>query len=320
MKKFVLVIVTLFLSATAWCQYDYDYDYNQETTPVEPEDGSTMMQPIRPPVELSWTSEEIGDFSDPVTYVHQREADVMYYITIWRTIDLREKMNHHLYFPQDQRGSWKSLGQVILDAIDLDHPENNDALRLYTDEYCNIPKSREEAKEGLIQRRTIQKFDPITFEIIGEEELIEEHKAKEITFYNIKEIWFFDKERSLLDVRILEIEPMIEYEKELNLGEMEEESIGGVKQKKRLGYIMYDELRPYLAQQDVFNRKNNAQRLSLDDVLTWKREFTSFIYAEQNVYGDRYISDYILNARDQRIESDKIIDKIRAFEHELWEY
>jgi hypothetical protein len=40
------------------------------------------------------------------------------------------------------------------------------------------------------------------------------------------------------------------------------------KKKKRLGYIMYDELRTYLAQQDVYNRKNNAQRLSLDDVLT----------------------------------------------------
>lgn len=315
MKKIVLLVCCLSLSLFLFAQYEQEGAH---------EDGSTMQQPIRPPVELSWTSEDIGDFSEPVRYVHQREADVMYYITIWRTIDLREKVNHHLYFPQDQRGSWRSLGQVILDAIDLNHPENMDALRLYTDEYCNVPKSREEAKEGLIQRRTIQKFDPITFEIIGEEELIEEHKAKEITYYNIKEIWFFDKERSLLDVRILEIEPMIEYEKELNLGAGgggdEEEGIGGVKQKKRLGYIMYDELRPYLAQQDVFNKKNNAQRLSLDDVLTWKREFSSYIYAEQNVYGDRYISDYLLNARDQRIESDKITDKIRAFEHELWEF
>ncbi len=315
MKKIVLLVCCLSLSLFLFAQYEQEGAY---------EDGSTMQQPIRPPVELSWTSEDIGDFSEPVRYVHQREADVMYYITIWRTIDLREKVNHHLYFPHDQRGSWRSLGQVILDAIDLNHPENMDALRLYTDEYCNVPKSREEAKEGLIQRRTIQKFDPITFEIIGEEELIEEHKAKEITYYNIKEIWFFDKERSLLDVRILEIEPMIEYEKELNLGAGgggdEEEGIGGVKQKKRLGYIMYDELRPYLAQQDVFNKKNNAQRLSLDDVLTWKREFSSYIYAEQNVYGDRYISDYLLNARDQRIESDKITDKIRAFEHELWEF
>lgn len=312
MKKIVLLVCCLSLSFFVFAQYDEEGTYD---------DGSTMEQPIRPPVELGWVSEDVGDFSEPVTYVHQREADVMYYITIWRTIDLREKVNHHLYFPQDQRGSWRSLGQVILDAIDLNHPENLDALRLYTDEYCNVPKSREEAKEGLIQRRTIQKFDPITFEIIGEEELIEEHKAKEITYYNIKEIWFFDKERSLLDVRILEIEPMIEYEKELNLGaEGEDESIGGVKQKKRLGYIMYDELRPYLAQQDVFNKKNNAQRLSLDDVLTWKREFSSYIYAEQNVYGDRYISDYLLNARDQRIESDKITDKIRAFEHELWEF
>ena len=68
------------------------------------------------------------------------------------------------------------------------------------------------------------------------------------------------------------------------------------------------------------NVRNNAQRPSFDDVLTWKREFSSYIYAEQNVYNDRWISDYLLNARDQRIESDKITDKIRAFEHELWEF
>lgn len=323
MKKLLLLFAALFVVATTFAQYD---DTFEDGTPVEEptatEDGSTMEQPIRPPVEFAWGQEDIGDFSDPVGYVHQRQADVMYYITIWRTIDLREKMNHHLYFPQDQRGTWRSLGQVIIDAVDLDHVENQDALRLYSDEFCNIPKSREEAKEGLVQRRTIKKYDEITFEEIGEEELVEEHSAKEISFYNIKEIWFFDKERSLLEVRILEVEPMIEYVKELNTGEEtgDEESIGGVKQKKRLGYILYDELRPYLAQQEVYNRKNNAQRLSLDDVLTWKRQFSSYIYAEQNVYNDRYISDYIANARDQKIESDKITDKIRSFEHSLWEF
>jgi hypothetical protein len=83
---------------------------------------------------------------------------------------------------------------------------------------------------------------------------------------------------------------------------------------------MYDELRPYLAQQEVYNQKNNAQRISLDDLMTWKREFSSYIYQEQNVYNDREIQQYITNARDQRLESDRITEKIRKFEHDLWEF
>lgn len=319
MKKFVLSLALLTVASFAFAQYEEEI-YTDTT-------GSTMQQPIRPPVEMAWTQDDIGDFSDPVSYVHQRQADVMYYHTIWRTIDLREKMNHHLYFPQEQRGTWRSLAQVIMDAVDIDHPENENALRIYTDEFCNIPKSKEEAKEALIERRSIDQVDPETFEIIGTIELEEKFQAKQVSFYNVKEIWFFDKERSVLEVRILEIEPMIEHEKELNTGDPGEagaaamdEDVQSIKTKKRLGYIMYDELRPFLAQQEVYNKQNNAARISLDDVLTWKREFNSFIYAEQNVYNDRYISDYIANARDQRIESEKITEKIRTFEHDLWEF
>ena len=161
--------------------------------------------------------------------------------------------------------------------------------------------------------------------LIGEIEYEEEFTARQVLLYRVKEIWFFDKKRSLLEVRILEIEPMIEYEKETNSGEPqpgqeEEESVGAIKSKKRVGYIMYDELRPYLAQQEVYNQKNNAQRISLDDLMTWKREFSSYIYQEQNVYNDREIQQYITNARDQRLESDRITEKIRKFEHDLWEF
>jgi hypothetical protein len=91
------------------------------------------------------------------------------------------------------------------------------------------------------------------------------------------------------------------------------------KTQKRIGYIYYNELRPFLAKQEVFNVKNNASRLSFDDLITWKRDFSSLIYKESNVY-DRDIEEYIANSRDQRIESERITDKMRNFEHDLWEF
>lgn len=317
MKKIALSLFALCICFLATAQVD-NTDEMQDST------GSTMQQPVRKPLELFWEQTEVGDFSAPISYVHQRNADVMYYHTIWRTIDLREKMNHPLYFPQEVRGTWRSMAQVIFDALKIKDLEATDAMPIYSDEFCQYPMSREDVKASLVDIKRTEQIDLETFEVIGELEYEEDFTAKQVLLYRVKEVWFFDKRRSLLEVRILEIEPMIEYEKETNSGEpqegMEEEAVGAIKSKKRVGYIMYDELRPYLAQQEVFNPKNNAQRLSLDDLVTWKREFSSYIYQEQNNYNDREIQEYIANARDQRIESDRITEKIRTFEHDLWEF
>ena len=149
--------------------------------------------------------------------------------------------------------------------------------------------------------------------------------AKEITCYNLKEIWYFDKQESRFKYQIMTIQPIFEYERPNTSSGYDEEptddeeAVSNPLTKRMLGYIYYDELRPFLAKQEVFNVKNDAQRLSFDDLLTWKRYFSSLIYKESNTY-DREIQDYIANARDQRIESEKITERLRTFESDLWEF
>ena len=313
MKKFKLIAMLLLASTFAFAQED-------ET------DGSTLEQPIRKPVETVWEQVNIGEFAEPIAYPPVRQADVMYYWTIWRTIDLREKINHPLYFPTEVRGTWRSLGQTIFDAIDIGNTERTEGvLPVYSDEMCTYPYSREEI-QGLISNvSTIAEIDE-EGEEIGTKELIIQFEPKEIISYNVKEVWYFDKQYSTFRVQILEIEPIIEYEKPNNnssyYDDENQEDAEDVKAnmiKKRVGYIYYNELRPFLAKQEVFNVKNQAARVSFDDLITWKRDFSSLIYKESNVY-DRDISDYIANSRDQRIESERITDKMRTFEHDLWEF
>lgn len=313
MKKFKLIAMLLLAATFAFAQED-------ET------DGSTLEQPIRKPVETVWEQVNIGEFAEPIAYPPVRQADVMYYWTIWRTIDLREKINHPLYFPTEVRGTWRSLGQTIFDAIDIGNTERTEGvLPVYSDEMCTYPYSREEI-QGLISNvSTIAEIDE-EGEEIGTKELIIQFEPKEIISYNVKEVWYFDKQYSTFRVQILEIEPIIEYEKPNNnssyYDDENQEDAEDVKAnmiKKRVGYIYYNELRPFLAKQEVFNVKNQAARVSFDDLITWKRDFSSLIYKESNVY-DRDISDYIANSRDQRIESERITDKIRTFEHDLWEF
>lgn len=314
MKKLQLIVMML-LAVSFVCAQEDDFD------------GSTMEQPVRKPVEMPWEQVNIGDFAEPIAYPPVRQADVMYYWTIWRTIDLREKVNHPLYFPTEMRGTWRSLGQTIFDAIDFNNPEKTeDVLTLYSDEMCTFPYSRAELPGILAQTFTTTDYDIETGEEIGTKEIVQQFEAKEIISYNVKEVWYFDKQYSTFRVQILEIEPIIEYERPNNNTnifdddqEQDEEDVKANMMKKRVGYIYYNELRPFLAKQEVFNVKNNAARLSFDDLITWKRDFSSLIYKESNVY-DRDISDYIANSRDQRIESERITDKLRTFEHDLWEF
>jgi hypothetical protein len=45
------------------------------------------------------------------------------------------------------------------------------------------------------------------------------------------------------------------------------------------------------------------------------------IYKEENVYGDREIEDYMKdNAQMQLLESERVKEKIRDFEQDMWTY
>jgi len=79
MKKFSLLLIALFTAVFVFAQEDGEFG------------GSTLAQPVRKPVETPWAQVNTGEFSEPVPFAHQRQADVMYYHVIWRRIDLRDK-------------------------------------------------------------------------------------------------------------------------------------------------------------------------------------------------------------------------------------
>jgi gliding motility associated protien GldN len=282
--------------------------------------AQTEDNPPLKPLTVPWEVIEVSEFPGPVPYPVVKQNDVIWSRTIWREIDLREKRNQALYFPTEPQGVYRSLGQVILDAIDMNNPDNENALTVYDNEDCTIVRPRSEIKNVLANTRKIIKYDPETGEPIGEEDVVEAFTAAQIMYYRLKEVWFFDKNRGELSVRILEIEPFVEYEKDAAGMIDDDDNVTSLKSKRRLGNIRYDELRPFLAKQLYFTSKNTALQLTFDDVLTWKRYFASYIIAESNEQDSRESQDYIKNPRDQRLESERIMNQIRTYESELWEY
>ena len=125
----------------------------------------------------------------------------------------------------------------------------------------------------------------------------------------LKEEWFFDKQRGVLDVRIIGIQPVAD-----NI----DRNTGEVRGKEPMFWVYFPEARNIFANVDVFNRHNDAERKTLDDIF-WKRMFGSYIYKVENVY-NRQIADYAMSGLDQMLEAERIKEDIFVMESDLWEY
>ncbi len=255
-----------------------------------------------PPLNRAWVKEHAPN-KDPVPYVHLREADVMWAKRIWRDIDLREKMNHPLYYPVQPVRDRISLTQVLWDAV------TEGSLTAYADEDFTQPKTPSE----VIAENT--QTDTQTMTIMGRDTTIistEEFNAANVRKIRITEDWYFDRQRSMLDVRILSICPLVEtFTVDPVTGEKTSKGF------KALFYIHYPSSRNILVKKECFNRHNDAARLSYDDIF-WKRMFDSIIIKEENVY-DRFIDEYH-QGLDALLEAEKIKDQIRNYEHDQWSF
>ncbi len=257
-----------------------------------------------------------------IQYTHLREADVMWSKRVWRTIDLREKMNHPLYYPEipisDRRALIDVIKYGVLEEGSLtvydpgasDDDQFKAPILKLAGETDNEYRLRLESKFGT--ETTILKFDakgdPVDADNDGfqdEETVAVAYETNEIIKYEIKEDWFFDKQRSVMDVRIIGISPLVYYRDAAN----------NITAEKRLFWLYFSECRYVFQNFYVYNPGNDAQRMSYDD-LFWKRQFSSYIHKESNIF-DRYISPSWLGV-EALLESEKIKGEMFQLEHDLW--
>lgn len=243
-----------------------------------------------------------------IQYPHLREADVMWSTRIWRVIELKQKINHPLFFPHREINDRKSLFQVIRDALIVDGSITAYDPGVTLDDEFNVPMLGSEVEAILAETDTIMVADPDDFDNMIMQVQQNDITPDMIERYRIKEDWYFDKQRSELYVRIIGLAPQV------GALTADGERTGAY---RTLFWLYYPECRYVFSNWDVYNRENDAERRSFDELFV-KRQFSSFIYKEQNVY-DRSIVEYAVGI-DALLESERIKEEIFELEHDLWSF
>ena len=254
-------------------------------------------------------------------YAPLRQADVMWSRKIWREIDLRQKINHPFYYPENDGVAQtiqdrKSLIDVIYSAIKegsitaYGNATRDDEFReeMSQDDIKKIGGAKEEMVETTNWEKVAEGFSEEESTVMTLSK--KEFDRNQVKKWRLKEEWFFDKQRSVMDVRIIGMAPLKEDRDEVS-GQL----TGGF---SPLFWVYFPEAREILINAEVFNLvKNNAERRTYDDIF-WKRMFGSTITKESSVM-DRKVNEYMVGL-DALLEAERIKTEIFNMEHDLWEY
>ncbi|MBO7571468.1 MAG: gliding motility protein GldN [Bacteroidales bacterium] len=273
----------------------------------------------------------------PLPYI--READAMYSKKILRILELKEKQNLPLYYPQTRmtypgelqpqrsrvnllylvydigikgKTFYKATGKEIEDNESTDN--RYPVFKLDAGDITNwwrepIEKDDPSRDSLLSYEGTIKIADPYSddpdnpdyIEVAQKMELEESDRGVMEELW-VWEEWFFDKQRSVMDVKIMAM------------------SFDGYTSEGRVWpfWIAYNDYRPLFTTYETFNSHNEAEHRTFDDIFL-QRRFSSFIVAETNNYDNRLISDYLIGIEAIR-EGERIQDEMFKIEHDMWEF
>lgn len=262
----------------------------------------------------------VSDNDKPLPYGYVHDRDVLMGKTVWEFIDIDERINFPLYYPIDTAFVGKerrSLFDVLVKNI-----KNGNIKEVYADDYFNTKKTLGDMSSSFTYIDTIQSgFDEINNyydeymsgkrvldpQFINKQDLT----AQDISGYKIKGYWYFDKRQGELKYRLLALCPVTPEARDI--GKDNPDVID-------LFWVYFPAIRDVLHDANAFNNKNSAMPITFDHLLN-SRRFNAVIYKEENVYGDRAVEQYMKdNSQNQLLESERIKEKIRSFESDMWNY
>ena len=243
----------------------------------------------------------MSDNDTLIPYGYVDDRDVLWSKVVWEFVDFNQKINFPYYFPIDTTNvssDRRSLFDTLIKGIKQGKIEE-----VYSDSFFTSKITQSEIDSRLINIRDENGYKD-TFNI----------QTEDVEGFMIKGIWYFDKRQGELKYRLLALAPMGKDVQTLGVSEIDDENL------YELFWVFYPSARNILHKSKVFNPKNTMQSISFDHLLN-ARGFSATIVREENIYGNRSISDYVRgNSLFQLLEANKIKEEIRNKEMEMWNY
>ncbi len=245
-------------------------------------------------------------------YGYVDDRDIMWSKMVWEVVDLDERANFPLYYPIDTNNignNRRSLYDVLMTSV-----QRGDIENIYDDSYFTTKRTLLDIQDALrLVDTTDMGYEQFNAEGIVDNQFIRRRDitAADIMEYHLKGLWYFDKRQGELKYRLLGIAPVAP---DVNFIDSDDPD------PVELFWIWFPDAREVLHEAKAFNNENSAIPSSFDHLLN-SRRFSGLIYREENVYGDRQVNEYISdNSLMQLLESDRIKEKIRDFEQDMWSY
>ncbi len=252
------------------------------------------------------------DNDKPLEYGYVDDRDVLFAKMTWERVVLDERSNFPLYYPIDTNNIGKDR-RCLYDVL-MKNIKNGRIKNIYDDSYFSTKRTLKDIEAALVRVDTtelgieqLNAGEMLSPEYINKREIT----AADIIEYRMKGLWYFDKRQSEMKYRLLAIAPVAP---DVNFIDSDSPDL------VPLFWVFFPDAREVLHEAKSFNSENSSLPYSYDHVLN-SRRFHGFIYKEENVHGDRMISEYVSdNSLMQLLESERIKDKIRDFELDMWTY
>ena len=271
-------------------------------------------------------TEELDAAADTLVVVQHRKDDVVWARLLYRIIDLRYKQNYQLYFPvSPDDPTYKSLFKLVMDAIvdgmpvyAIDQrdfkPQFNEKSLMRPEKFRSFDAFKAKDATGEYDDNDAETFliyyDSINNTVTQNLERYNLFIKNQIK-YVIQEVVFFDKHTSRMHRQIIAIAPM---QPDFATGN---DAFNFMRTSIRF-WILYKDLRPYLAKTYIIPFQNETKRVTYDEFFQ-KRLFTSYLVGEGNMY-NRMILEYAKTMEEAQKEQARIEWELLSFEQDLWEY
>lgn len=219
---------------------------------------------------------------------------------IYRFLDLNKEKNASLYYPVKPIGERMNFFTLIFKQMlegNLDvYKYQLDGDEIFTEEYKETPKDILERFEILFTtqngRYLVEDVDIPSNEVLG---------------YYLKEAWYFDKNNSVVDVKIQAICPVI----------FRQDDFGAESTRYPMFWVPYENIRPYASRMPIMvSSLNNASNQTINDFFV-KHTFDGEIYKTTNVR-NLSLAQLYPDLADRRKEEKKIESQLKQFNDSLW--